>query len=71
MPTEIRAPRISSNDMAPSQPIAGEKIEAGHGEEAEPDEDEQKVKHVGLLAGAALRPAEGALAGGEELCTRT
>jgi len=57
--------------MAPSQPIAGEKIEAGHGEEAEPDEDEQKVKHVGLLAGAALRPAEGALAGGEELRTRT
>jgi hypothetical protein len=35
MPTEITPPRIRSNDMAPSQPIAGEKIQAGGDEESE------------------------------------
>ena len=46
MPTEISAPRINSN-MAPSQPIAGVKIEAARGEEAETDRDENQVQHLG------------------------
>jgi len=45
MPTEMTAPRISSN-MAPSQPVAGVEIEAAGGEEAETDREENDVQHL-------------------------
>jgi hypothetical protein len=44
MPTEIAPPRISSN-MAPSQPIAGEKIQAGRREKAKAACYEDEVDH--------------------------
>ena len=46
MPTEMTAPRISSN-MAPSQPVAGVEIEAAHGEEAEANREKDDVQHLG------------------------
>ena len=45
MPIEIRPPRISSNDIAASQPITGEEVEAGRGEEADANADEKHVAH--------------------------
>src|ERR1700676_3033890 len=45
MPIEIAPPRISSKDMAPSQPVAGVKVEAACGEEAEANGKEQHIKH--------------------------
>jgi hypothetical protein len=45
MPTEITPPRISSKDMANSQPIAGEQVQTGGGKEAEADDKEQDVEH--------------------------
>jgi hypothetical protein len=45
MPTEITEPRISSNDMAPSQPIAGVEIQAGGDEKAEAKGDKDDIEH--------------------------
>jgi hypothetical protein len=45
MPTEITPPRISSKDMAPSQPIAGVKVETTRGKEAETQGQEHRVEH--------------------------
>ena len=44
MPTEITPPRISSN-MAPSQPIAGEEIQAGGREKTEAGHDKDNIEH--------------------------
>jgi hypothetical protein len=52
MPTEITAPRINSN-MAPSQPIAGVKIKAADGEEADTDRNENQVQHLRSPKGPA------------------
>jgi len=54
MPTEMTAPRISSN-MTPSQPVAGVEVETGGGEEAEADRDENQVQHLALVKGRASR----------------
>src|SRR5438094_4305865 len=45
MPTEIRAPRISSNDMAPSQQIAGVEVETGRGEEPKAKDHKNDIAH--------------------------
>ena len=45
MPTEITAPRISSNDMAPSQPIAGVEVDTGRGEEPETKNYKNDIAH--------------------------
>jgi hypothetical protein len=45
MPAEMIAPRIKSN-MAPSEPVAGAKVEAACGKEADADADEDNVQHV-------------------------
>ena len=45
MPTEITAPRISSNDMAPSQPIAGVEVDTGRGEETETKNYKNDIAH--------------------------
>ena len=42
---EITAPRISSNDMAPSQPIAGIEVETGRGEEPEAKDYKNDIAH--------------------------
>src|SRR5437773_10791431 len=45
MPTEITAPRISSNDTAPSQPIAGVEVETGRGEEPKAKDYKNDIAH--------------------------
>ena len=47
MPIEIAPPRISSKLIAASQPVAGEKIKAGRGKEAEAEGEKHDIEHRG------------------------
>ena len=46
MPAAITPPSINSKDIAASQPIAREKIEAASGEEPEADCNKYEIAHV-------------------------
>ena len=49
MPTAIAPPRIRSNDMADSQPVASEQVEAGSGKKAEADMVHDRIEQRTML----------------------
>jgi hypothetical protein len=49
---EMTPPRISSNDMARSQPVADDEIKTGRGKEAETDREKHDIEHCQSLRNA-------------------
>jgi hypothetical protein len=48
MEAAITAPRINSNDMTTSQPLAAIQVAGRRNEETEPESKEEKIEHHGF-----------------------